>query len=324
MKTDELREYMMKYTPLEEDRVAEQECQARLTSRDLTGVTMNTSITGTTRGVDIHVPSGTQRFSAHTYHSHEYFEIMFMFIGSGEEVCRGEVGEAARGRRLRDHSGRVPSALRAGGQRACQLLHQGGIRSGVLPAFPRWGRGRFLQSRPRRGTAQIHDNPRLPGDIRGGRAAPLGVHRKRVAGRAGGAERVSLGLPLDSREVFRRTDNSLDRDLRDRTTSRQPSSSRIQNEYMTISLDALAGEYGYSKSHICRLIRRASGTTFTEMVNRLRVREACRLIDSGMRCSEAAEKCGFSDAAYFSRGRCQKIHGHGARRVPAPRRPPRC
>ena len=297
MTTGELREYMMKYIPLEigwlngdSGSISEQRfdrCANEYMSRwdDAWGDLMY---------------KRHSRYSAHTYHSHEFFEIMFMFIGEGENF----VGETSEKLREGDvcvitpgvfHLPYVPGdsvlvnfCVREGFVQEFFRHFHGGDAVGFFRADPAGERHKYMIIR---GCPEIYEaGARLLAaftenewrDAQAERNAYLSVFLATLA-------KFSGGRTVLSAETFRPDDLA------------PTLISRIQNEYMTISLDALADEYGYSKSHICRLIRRASGTTFTEMVNRLRVREACRLIDSGMNSSDAAEGSGFSDAAYFAR-----------------------
>lgn len=297
MKTDELREYMMKYIPLEIEMLSGKPgslAEQRFDRCDNEYVNHWDDAWG-----DIMFQRHS-RFSAHTYHSHEFFEIMFMFIGSGENFIEEKSEKLREG----DVCVITPGVFHLPYVPGDSVLVNFCVREGFVQEFFRHFHGGdavdFFRADPAgerhkymiiRGCPEIYEaGARLISaftenewqDAQAERNAYLSVFLSTLA-------KFSGGRTILSTETFRPDDLA------------PTIISRIQNEYMTISLDALAGEYGYSKSHICRLIRRASGTTFTEMVNRLRVREACRLIDSGMRCSEAAEKCGFSDAAYFAR-----------------------
>lgn len=76
----------------------------------------------------------------------------------------------------------------------------------------------------------------------------------------------------------------------------------IENDYRTLTLEELAERLNYSKAHICRVIKSASGETFSSIVNRLRIRDACNLIKtSDLPISKIAYECGFSSIEYFNR-----------------------
>ena len=78
--------------------------------------------------------------------------------------------------------------------------------------------------------------------------------------------------------------------------------SLIGSEYPTLTLDELASRLNYSKAHICRSIRAAFGATFSDIVNQLRISDACHLLKSGgMPVSDIAYSCGFTSVEYFTR-----------------------
>ena len=61
-------------------------------------------------------------------------------------------------------------------------------------------------------------------------------------------------------------------------------------------------ELSYSKSYFCRRFRESFGMSFSEYLNRLRIREATRMRPgNGLSLSDIAASCGFEDYAYFSR-----------------------
>lgn len=76
----------------------------------------------------------------------------------------------------------------------------------------------------------------------------------------------------------------------------------IGSEYLTLTLDELASRLNYSKSHICRVIRAEFGTTFSAIVNGLKVSDACRMLRSSKcQVSEIAYSCGFISVEHFTR-----------------------
>ena len=78
--------------------------------------------------------------------------------------------------------------------------------------------------------------------------------------------------------------------------------SLIGSEYPTLTLDELASRLNYSKAHICRSIRAAFGATFSDIVNQLRISDACHLLKSGgIPVSDIAYSCGFTSVEYFTR-----------------------
>lgn len=76
----------------------------------------------------------------------------------------------------------------------------------------------------------------------------------------------------------------------------------IQHNYQTLSLPALASFFHYSEPHLCTLIRKNTGHTFSDLVRELRLEDAKRCLrDTDMKIGEIAEKVGYHSADHFSR-----------------------
>lgn len=70
----------------------------------------------------------------------------------------------------------------------------------------------------------------------------------------------------------------------------------------TISLEEAAGRCALGKSQFCSLFKKATGETFVNYVNRLKMRKALILLENGsLQVQEVAMKIGVSDLSYFSR-----------------------
>ena len=67
-----------------------------------------------------------------------------------------------------------------------------------------------------------------------------------------------------------------------------------------VSLSDLAATAGVHPVHLSQAYRRARGCTLSRAVQRLRVREACRLIEGGAALSEAAQGAGFVDHSHLT------------------------
>lgn len=78
---------------------------------------------------------------------------------------------------------------------------------------------------------------------------------------------------------------------------------RYVNEhlYEELSLDTICKEFYISKPQLCRIFKRATGSTVWEYVTTKRLIAAQRLIRSGIPVAEAARKCGFGDYTSFYR-----------------------
>ena len=56
-----------------------------------------------------------------------------------------------------------------------------------------------------------------------------------------------------------------------------------------------------SRQHLCRLFKNAMGVTLMQYVNRIRVKNACTLLErSEKSLSEIGQLCGFDSCSYFS------------------------
>ncbi len=76
-----------------------------------------------------------------------------------------------------------------------------------------------------------------------------------------------------------------------------------------LNLESLAGRYSVNKNYLSTRFHKEVGMTVTDYINLTRVRRSLKLL-SGTTLSmpEIAERCGFSDANYFTRT-FRKIHG---------------
>ena len=90
-----------------------------------------------------------------------------------------------------------------------------------------------------------------------------------------------------------------------------------------ISLEDVAGQVFVSQWHLSKLINRETGMGFLDLISRMRVEQAKKLLaDPARRISDAAYESGFSDVAHFSKT-FKKITGQtpGEYRNSAGRRP---
>ncbi|QQO10418.1 response regulator transcription factor [Breznakiella homolactica] len=76
----------------------------------------------------------------------------------------------------------------------------------------------------------------------------------------------------------------------------------IENHYREkISLQAMSSELGISATSLNENLKKYTGSTFTVLLNRFRIRQAIALLSRGQqRVYEAAENTGFEDYKYFS------------------------
>ena len=68
------------------------------------------------------------------------------------------------------------------------------------------------------------------------------------------------------------------------------------------SAAALAAEFGMSESKFSRFFRKATGNTFTDFVNRVRISRACQLLmDTDQQVTHICYEVGFNNVANFNR-----------------------
>lgn len=76
----------------------------------------------------------------------------------------------------------------------------------------------------------------------------------------------------------------------------------MRNNACSLTLGQLSDRFHYSKQHICRLVRDATGLRFGEYLRMQRLREVKRLLrESDQTVKEIAEHCGYAENTYFHR-----------------------
>lgn len=77
----------------------------------------------------------------------------------------------------------------------------------------------------------------------------------------------------------------------------------IQNHYTSkITLKEVADSIHMSESNFCKFFKKATGKTFTDYLNEMRINEACRLItQTDHTINQIAFQCGFETLSYFNR-----------------------
>lgn len=75
----------------------------------------------------------------------------------------------------------------------------------------------------------------------------------------------------------------------------------INTHYMeNITLQDVADDVGISESHLCRVLKKETGESFVNILNKIRVQQAQKLLQRGdLKVYEIAEMVGFSNYAYF-------------------------
>lgn len=76
----------------------------------------------------------------------------------------------------------------------------------------------------------------------------------------------------------------------------------IQHNYQNLTLSSLAEFFHYSEPHLCTLIKQNTGENFTDVIKKLRMRDAVNyLINTDLKINEIAEHIGYNSADHFSR-----------------------
>lgn len=74
-----------------------------------------------------------------------------------------------------------------------------------------------------------------------------------------------------------------------------------ENYSNKLTVESTARHFGYSKQYFCKWFKNETGTTFNEFLNTVRIHHACTYLANGHLVEETSEKCGYSDASYFTK-----------------------
>ena len=66
-----------------------------------------------------------------------------------------------------------------------------------------------------------------------------------------------------------------------------------------IFLDEIAQKFGYSKHYFCNKFKTATGETYVQYLNNLRIFHACKLLKEGQSLNKVCDNCGFENMSYF-------------------------
>lgn len=114
---------------------------------------------------------------------------------------------------------------------------------------------------------------------------------------------VSIGSISDFRAMFHELIlGAMKSDPADEPTS--PLSNVIErikdNPGRSVSIDQIAQELNFSRSHFCRLFRKETGMSFNEFLTKARISKACELFQhTHMSTSDVANLVGYSNTWYF-------------------------
>ena len=77
---------------------------------------------------------------------------------------------------------------------------------------------------------------------------------------------------------------------------------KMETNYQNVSLDAIASEFGYSKSYICILFKKHYNSTFYTKLNEIKLLHAKKmLLDTNFPIADIANTLGFESVEYFHR-----------------------
>lgn len=72
--------------------------------------------------------------------------------------------------------------------------------------------------------------------------------------------------------------------------------------YEKLDLHTVAEEIGVSTWHLCKVIKKQTGTNFVDLLNKARIEGAKKLLtETNMKVYEVAEEVGYTDTTYFSK-----------------------
>ena len=80
-----------------------------------------------------------------------------------------------------------------------------------------------------------------------------------------------------------------------------------QNYTKKISLSHAAGFLGYNKNYFCKKFKDATGVTYVNYLQTLRISHACSLLRMGRTISDVCTECGFENESYFIKLFRQKV-----------------
>jgi 2-isopropylmalate synthase len=76
----------------------------------------------------------------------------------------------------------------------------------------------------------------------------------------------------------------------------------IQENYLSVTLDDLSRDFYLSKPYLSKYIKEHSGATFSDNLQRIRLKKACTLLRNGnMKVERVAENVGYPSVEHFNR-----------------------
>jgi AraC-like DNA-binding protein len=79
--------------------------------------------------------------------------------------------------------------------------------------------------------------------------------------------------------------------------------------YKKLSLKEIADLIGLTESNFCKFFKKATGKTYSNYVNEIRINEACRmLVQTDKTIVQISFECGFETLSYFNRIFLKKMH----------------
>lgn len=88
-----------------------------------------------------------------------------------------------------------------------------------------------------------------------------------------------------------------------------------KNYYHSLNINTLAGIVNLNPSYVGTLVKKHTGATVTEHINKIRINNAENMLVSGeFTVAETAHKCGFEDPFYFSKV-FKKVKGYSPSKV---------
>jgi AraC-like DNA-binding protein/quercetin dioxygenase-like cupin family protein len=71
--------------------------------------------------------------------------------------------------------------------------------------------------------------------------------------------------------------------------------------YQDISIEAMAREMGYHRTHFCKIFKQITGASPFQYLTKVRMKQAARLLKEPLTVQQVASAVGYQDALYFSK-----------------------
>lgn len=302
MNRSELHEYLLKYTPIEFMSLETYNSRTNpLGTRRFNDNSGHSFTIWNNRWNNVQVVRHS-RYYPHSFHQHDYIEIMYLYSGAGENLTETNSTRLIEG----DLCFITPGAWHLPYIEGDNLLLNFCVRTNWLTehikrikhssSFADYLKSLNEMTRPKYLLVKSHTQPEI-----------IDCAERLIAASLVKSEDAEYEQECIFEELLLKTnrlcgDSVESGELFSTYELNSKIISIISSDYRTLTLEELADRLSYSKSHICRVIHQGFGTTFSDIINQLRISDACHMLkSSGLTISEIAFSCGFSSIEYFTR-----------------------